>query len=362
MVARFFGITSSRQHEFELHNPALSEELRIRDILDGVGVMTSGAFVAAYELSGIYSYYHTEEQRNRAKESLEAVLRSMPDGKINLVPFDALRDSEGRYVLESHVVTYAPSATVLQLLREPSSADRATRNFLGVGGVIYAGPTETIKAGTAGASSKASVLADFFGLDAVTFPDLPGSTQEVVESAHSIRGSKQLLLERDATEAAFKALPLSDFRIVHLAVHGVANTAFPDRAALVLGSSGRSREDGLLQVREIRDLPLRAELVTLSACDTGTGKLLGQEGIASLERAFLLAGAKAVIASLWPADDTFTIALMKRMYQHLADGADKDIALRQAKLDLLQEFGDQAHPIYWAGFTLVGDGSTAIFK
>jgi CHAT domain-containing protein len=103
-----------------------------------------------------------------------------------------------------------------------------------------------------------------------------------------------------------------------------------------------------LQVREIRDLSLRAELVTLSACDTGTGNLLGQEGIASLERAFLLAGAKSVIASLWPADDTFTIALMKRMYQHLADGADKGAALRQAKLDLLKEFGDQALPVYWA--------------
>src|SRR5262245_24003439 len=79
MAARLFGITSSRQHEFELHNPALSEELRIRDILDGVAVMTSGVFVAAYELSGIYSYYHTEDMRNRAKEALEAVLRSMPE-------------------------------------------------------------------------------------------------------------------------------------------------------------------------------------------------------------------------------------------------------------------------------------------
>jgi CHAT domain-containing protein len=68
-----------------------------------------------------------------------------------------------------------------------------------------------------------------------------------------------------------------------------------------------------------------------------------------------------VIASLWPADDTFTIALMTRIYRHLAEGGDKDIALRQAKLDLLKEFGDQARPIYWAGFTLVGDGSTAIF-
>jgi len=87
----------------------------------------------------------------------------------------------------------------------------------------------------------------------------------------------------------------------------VADTHFPDRAALVLGSSS-SGEDGLLQVREIRDLELRADLVTLSACDTGNGKLLGQEGIASLERAFLLAGAKAVIASLWTADDTSKFA------------------------------------------------------
>src|SRR6266581_9268129 len=79
MGGGFFGITSSRQHEFELHNPALCEELRIRDILDNVGVMTSGAFVAAYELGGVYSYYHTEEMRNRAKEAFEAVLRSMPE-------------------------------------------------------------------------------------------------------------------------------------------------------------------------------------------------------------------------------------------------------------------------------------------
>jgi CHAT domain-containing protein len=179
----------------------------------------------------------------------------------------------------------------------------------------------------------------------------------VVSAAEIIRGSRQLLLERDATETAFKALPLSEFRIIHLAVHGLGSAEFPDRSALVLGSSPASGEDGLLQVREIRDLHLRAELVTLSACDTGAGRLLGQEGIASLERAFLLAGAKSVIASLWPADDTYTVALMKGMYQLLANGADKGVALRQAKLDLLKTFRDQALPIYWAGFTLVGDGS-----
>jgi CHAT domain-containing protein len=285
----------------------------------------------------------------------------IPDGALNLLPFDALLNSQGRYVLESHVVTYAPSATVLSLLRQTRSSETAGRSFLGVGGVIDSNPTAVKTDGNGSVAPKVNV-ADFFGLDAVRFADLPGTKDEVIGAAGMIQGSKQLLFERDATETAFKALPLSEFRIIHLAVHGVANAEFPDRAALVLGSPPASTDDGLLQVREIRDLRLRAELVTLSACDTGTGRLLGQEGIASLERAFLLAGAKSVIASLWPADDTFTVAFMKHLYQRLSNGADKGMALRQAKLDVLSEFGDQALPVYWAGFTLVGEGSTRIFE
>jgi CHAT domain-containing protein len=213
---------------------------------------------------------------------------------------------------------------------------------------------------SASPASNEDVPADFFALDTVTFPDLPGTRQEVMSLAEIMKGSTQLLVGRSATEAEFKAMPLSDFRVIHFAAHGVGNTLFPDRAALALGSSPSGVEDGLLQVREIRDLPLRADLVTLSACDTGNGRLLGEEGIATLERAFLLAGAKAVIASLWTADDTYTTALMKRFYQHLANGIDKGRALRQAKLDLLQEFREQALPIYWAGFILSGEGSTTL--
>src|SRR5215470_2713148 len=94
MAAGLLRITSSRQHEAELHNPALCEELRIRDILDNVANMTSGAFVAAYELGGVHSYYHTEEMRNRAKESFEAVLRSLPERSMRLhVRFESRQDS-----------------------------------------------------------------------------------------------------------------------------------------------------------------------------------------------------------------------------------------------------------------------------
>jgi len=279
----------------------------------------------------------------------------VPDGKLHQLPFDGLRDSSGRYVLESHVVSYAPSATVLHLLRQSGSREPLPMTLVAVGGAIYSG--------TAGGKTPSeSNAANFFDLEAVTFPKLPGSKQEVQSIGNIVSGSTQLLLEGDATETGFKTLSLENFRIIHLAVHGIANAQFPDRAALILGTSATSNDDGLLQVREIRDLPLRADLVVLSACETGSGKLLGEEGIASLERAFLLAGAKAVVASLWTADDIYTAALMKRFYQHLTAGSDKGSALRQAKLELLEEFGDQALPVYWAGFTLVGESSMSIFR
>jgi CHAT domain-containing protein len=277
-----------------------------------------------------------------------------PDGKLHLLPFDGLKDEKGKYVLESRIVTYAPSATVFTLLRKAPRSDRSDMAFLGVGGVRYSG--------SVGPARSANEGEGVFAAQAVTFSELPGSKQEIRGVAAILPGPSKLLLDNAATEFDLKALPIADYRVVHLAVHGIASPEFPDRAALVLGTSKYSSDDGLLQAREIRDLPLRADLVVLSACETGSGRLLGQEGIASLERAFLVAGARSVIASLWTADDTYTIALMKRFYSHLIDGLDGASALRQAKLDLLKEFSSQALPIYWAGFTLVGDASTKVFE
>ena len=116
----------------------------------------------------------------------------------------------------------------------------------------------------------------------------------------------------------------------------------------------------MLQVREIRDLNLAADLVTLSACDTGVGALEGEEGIANLVRAFLFARAKSVVASLWAASDVYTRNLMQHFYWYIAAGEDKGSALRHAQLDLIKQFGDQAMPFYWAGFIMIGDGSSRI--
>jgi CHAT domain-containing protein len=146
---------------------------------------------------------------------------------------------------------------------------------------------------------------------------------------------------------------------MHLATHGISSTDSPERAALVL-ARGTPDDDGLLQAREISELDLRAELVTLSACDTGAGRLVGQEGIVNLVRAFQFAGARTVVASLWAADDVFTTSLMKRFYGNLAKGLDRGSALQRAKLELVEQFGEQAVPFLWAGFTMVGDASRPI--
>src|SRR6185437_8708242 len=116
-----------------------------------------------------------------------------------------------------------------------------------------------------------------------------------------------LLLGDRATKAEFTSQPLAQCKIIHFAVHGISTPNFPERDALVLGRQPNSKtDDGLLQVRQIAQLKLNADLVTLSACNTGTGKLEGEEGIIGLTQAFLFAGARTVASSLWPVDDTST--------------------------------------------------------
>src|SRR5712691_10971970 len=122
MAAGLFSMTSSRQHEFELQNPALCQELRIRDILDRVAVMTSGVFVAAYELEGLHSYYHTEEMRNRAKESFEAVLRSMPERSMRFHLRFEIRQDTGDVIRR-----YADSARSSNIVLASIDEERCSR-------------------------------------------------------------------------------------------------------------------------------------------------------------------------------------------------------------------------------------------
>ena len=129
----------------------------------------------------------------------------------------------------------------------------------------------------------------------------------------------------------------------------------PDRAALILLSDPAAGEDGYLQASEVAQLRLKADLVVLSACDTSVGALQGQEGIANLSRAFLLAGARSVVSTLWPVEDDATLLLMKKFYGHLGAGQQAAEALATAKRDLLRTYGPRIRPRQWAGFIIEGD-------
>ncbi len=283
-----------------------------------------------------------------------------PDGMLNLLPFEAVRDNQGEYLLKSRIISYVPSGTILDVLRRARTNERAPRPFLGVGDVAYENQGGAGRRIPAPNTVRGRVLRGMSDLSGMRLQDLPQTREEVEEIGKMVGPDAVILLGKDATETAFKKEPLDQFRVLHLAVHGFADTQYPERSALVLGTDPKSGDDGLLQVREIIRLRLNAELTTLSACDTGVGKLQGQEGVSNLVEAFLVAGSKSVVASLWSADDTFASALMDRFYLRLGRGEDTSSALRDAKLDLLEKYGDQVSPFYWAAFIAVGEASTPV--
>jgi len=193
--------------------------------------------------------------------------------------------------------------------------------------------------------------------------NIPSSRDEVMAAAAALgRNHHTLLLGAAGTEHAFKAAIDSKPQVVHLAVHGIANREYPDRAGLLFLTDAVNADDGVLYPHEIVQLGLNAEVVVLSACDTAVGKLQGQEGIANLSRAFLLAGAQTVLSTLWSIDDVFSLYLMKRFYERLSSGSPRADALVQAKRDMIGKFGPTAIPYYWAGFVMEGTGRRPLFS
>jgi tetratricopeptide (TPR) repeat protein len=272
------------------------------------------------------------------------------DGKLHLVPFDGLIDNAGHYLVASNVVTYQPSASTFYLIKTRPRSHTPERMLLAVGGVPYDGNNAVTR------------TAALRGYGSASLSNLPGSQDEVLAAASAVENpTNTLLIGPPATESAVKS-KAGSFNLIHLSVHGMADSKHPERAALMLLADPKAGEDGILQASEIAHLKTAADLVVLSACDTAVGRLQGEEGIANLSRAFLLAGARTVVSTLWSIDDNFSLILMKQFYKHLAEGQSKALALTAAKRDLLQTFGRRAVPYFWAGFTLEGIGDAPLMR
>jgi CHAT domain-containing protein len=262
------------------------------------------------------------------------------DGVLQRMPFALLR-SHDRWLVETHTIALAPSATILHFLRH-SPPTRAKEPLLAL----------------AVAEARASQAAIFdgdegeLGVLAHTVAEVDTARRLVGAGPHSARTGAE------ATEVVLKSAEAGRYRILHLAAHAFADETVPRRSAVLLTPSGD--DDGLLQVSEIANLSLNADLVVLAACRSHIGRLVRGEGLLSLSRAFIHAGARAVVATSWAVPDRDTAWLMRQFYAQLAEGLAPDEALQRAQLEALRGGGTRAAPAMWAAFLVVGEARTPI--
>lgn len=233
-------------------------------------------------------------------------LAIVPHGPLHRIPFHALFDGE-RYLIERFEISSAPSATVYALCQERLSRDRDG--------------------------------AAVFGLED---PSIPSAAAEAHAVAEYLPGA-EVRVGKDATIEALR-YAASGSGTLHLACHGLFRSDNPMFSALKL-------HDGWLMAADAMSMDLSGALVTLSACESGRGEVIGGDEVLGLTRAFLGAGAATLVVSLWLVQDETTAELMGEYYKRLRDGARPAEALRTAQLELKERY---AHPYYWAPFVLIG--------
>jgi CHAT domain-containing protein/tetratricopeptide (TPR) repeat protein len=304
-------------------------------------------------------------------------------GALSYLPFAALPAPEdekrpaGVYepLIAKHEVVSVPSASALSIIRrETAGRQRAAKSVAVLVDPVFEesdprldeaknGNSSGKQPATRGADAELSELAR--AIRTMNFPDaragftrLPFSRYEANGViALTPKGTGLKATDFDASRDLAKSRQLSEYRILHFATHGLLNSERPELSGLVFSLIDREGkpQDGFLRLHEIFNLQLNADLVVLSACETGLGKEIKGEGLIGLTRGFMYSGAPRVVASLWNVDDLATAELMKLFYQRmLKDGLPAGTALRAAQLELSGQ-KRWASPYYWAGFVLLGE-------
>lgn len=281
----------------------------------------------------------------------------VPDGILFRLPFETLAlpgsgpSSDGSYLNDRYVISYAPSASALfYLARKPKVTYAKEALAFGVPEYPRQGRGETAE----GAYSAASVLDELYKRNGFVMAPIPHARREITGVAMRVPPEKVDLYYGDkATEGVFKRLDLEAYRLIHLACHAFSDDRYPLRSSLVFSAGPDDAEDGFLQVSEMYDIRTNADLVVLSACQTGRGKIVRNEGILGLPRIFFYMGARSVISTLWPVHDKAGAAFMDYFYDAYFQGAGKAGALQIAKRKMAgTKYG---HPYYWASYTLTGE-------
>jgi hypothetical protein len=290
----------------------------------------------------------------RAVAALPATVTRLvviPDGVLHRVPFDALRLSDGRYVVERFSVAVAPSAAVVVTLWQRPRPQPGVRGgpvrLLAFGDPAYARATSPAPGEHSGGTPATTYRSAFD--DAGGLPRLVESGREAREVAR-YAAEAVVRLGTDASATYLKNTPLDSFQILHFATHALVDERTLANTALALAPGGG--EDGFVAPGDLAALKLTADLVVLSGCRTAGGVVVGGEGVQGLTAPFIEAGARAVVATGWRIEDRRTVAFVEDFYAALARGLPVAEALRAAKLVALRR-GDP--PGEWAAFGVVGD-------
>jgi len=248
------------------------------------------------------------------------------------VPFPALQDANGTYLIQKHTILTAPSIQVLDLTRQQRQKLASQQSNSGKA-LVLGNPTMPSVSAYPGESKQ-------------QLSPLPGAEAEAIAIAPLL--NTQAITGAQGTKAAIvQKMPQAS--IIHLATHGLLDDVRGLGSAIALAPSGS--DDGLLTAEEIFDMKLQANLVVLSACNTGFGRITG-DGVIGLSRALISAGVPSVIVSLWAVPDAPTSELMQSFYQNLQNNPDKAQALRQAMLTTMKT---HPGPRNWVAFTLIGE-------
>jgi CHAT domain-containing protein len=257
----------------------------------------------------------------------------VPDGPLAQIPFEALAAGADRPLGASRRVVYGPSSSVLVALERARPRKQWDRVVLAVGDPR---------------------LGERAAADPFRDPDAgpPGPLPHAAEEARTIAellgpGGSDLLLRRDATLERWLDSDPGRYRYLHFAAHALVDFRRPEHTHVLL-------RGGDLDLGAIRRLRLTAELVTLSACETGLGKRFRGEGVIGLPHAFLAAGARGAVVSLWRVEDRYAAEFMAEFYRELAEGAAPAAALQTVRRRWAEDAGPRSHPSRWAPFVLVG--------
>lgn len=262
-------------------------------------------------------------------------LTIVPDDGLWELPFQALQAGENHYVLDDASVSYAPSLTILRELR---------------GGLDDSGPKSLLAFG--------NPLDKSTKIPNAGFAALPEAEKQTLALKNLYGAGNTRIFNREAAdEAALKSETANGFSILHLATHGVLDNNSPLNSYVLLAPNAATNDDGKLEAWEILEMNLKSDLVMLSACETARGQARSGEGLVGLAWSLMVAGARNVAVSQWKVESASTTNLTIEFYKVLKQNgnAKKAEALRQAELKL-RRHPLTAHPFYWAGFVLIGEG------